>query len=93
MLKSGPKDEENMVQKMNDGMVWPDKSKDFSVAERLRIVYCAKDDLAPCGVCLTCQAAGEIEKLQKENTALKKALQLLKTENIYLKESTLVLGE
>ncbi len=78
---------------MSDDIVLPDDSKDLSVAERLRIVYCAKDDLTPCGACLTCQAADEIEKLQKENIALKKALELWEMREIYLRESKLVLGE
>jgi len=78
---------------MNDNVAFPDRGKDLSLAERLRIIYCAKDDLAPCGVCLTCQAADEIEKLQKENMAVKKALELWEMREIYLRESKLVLGE
>lgn len=41
-------------------------AQERSLAERLRIIYCANDDLDPCGVCLTCRAANEIEKLQEQ---------------------------
>ena len=37
---------------------------------RLRVLYCALDDLTPCGTCLTCQAADEIERLRKAGDAL-----------------------
>jgi hypothetical protein len=36
------------------------------IVTRLRIIHCAADDLTPCGTCLTCQAADEIERLRKE---------------------------
>jgi hypothetical protein len=51
---------------MTDNVVFFDRSKNLSLADRLRIIYCSKDNLAPCGVCLTCQAADEIERLCKE---------------------------
>ena len=35
------------------------------IVTRLRIIHCAADDLIPCGTCLTCQAADEIERLRK----------------------------
>ena len=34
------------------------------IVTRLRIIHCAADDLTPCGTCLTCQAADEIERLR-----------------------------
>jgi hypothetical protein len=70
--QNGSVDGAEMV--VQDGTVLPDKSKDLSLVERLRTIYCAKDDLDPCGVCLTCQAANEIERLLWENENLKKAL-------------------
>jgi hypothetical protein len=36
------------------------------IVTRLRIIHCAADDLTPCGTCLTCQAADEIERLRNE---------------------------
>jgi hypothetical protein len=36
------------------------------IVTRLRIIHCAADDLTPCGTCLTCQAADEIERLRAE---------------------------
>jgi len=42
-----------------NGMLLPD-----DIATRLRILYCAADDLTPCGTCLTCQVADEIERLR-----------------------------
>jgi hypothetical protein len=41
-------------------------SKKLSLAQRLRILYCTKDELTPCGVCLICRCATEIERLEKE---------------------------
>ena len=35
------------------------------IVTRLRIIHCAADDLTPCGTCLTCQAADEIEQLRR----------------------------
>lgn len=34
------------------------------IVTRLRIIHCAADDLTPCGTCLICQAADEIERLR-----------------------------
>lgn len=34
------------------------------IVTRLRVLYCAADDLTPCGTCLTCLAADEIERLR-----------------------------
>lgn len=36
------------------------------IVTRLRIIHCAADDLTPCGTCLICQAADEIERLYNE---------------------------
>ena len=34
------------------------------IVTRLRIIHCFADDLTPCGTCLICQAADEIERLR-----------------------------
>jgi hypothetical protein len=34
------------------------------IVTRLRIIHCAADDLTPCGTCLICEAADEIERLR-----------------------------
>jgi hypothetical protein len=36
------------------------------IVTRLRIIHCAADDLIPCGTCLPCQAADEIERLRAQ---------------------------
>jgi hypothetical protein len=36
------------------------------IVTRLRIIHCAADDLTPCGTCLICQAADEIERLRAQ---------------------------
>ena len=36
------------------------------IVERLRVLYCAADEMTPCGTCLTCKAADEIERLRAE---------------------------
>lgn len=36
------------------------------IVTRLRNIHCAADDLTPCGTCLICQAADEIERLRAE---------------------------
>lgn len=36
------------------------------IVERLRVIHCAADDLTPCGTCLTCLAADEIERMRAE---------------------------
>jgi hypothetical protein len=46
-----------------------DFAVDDDIVTRLRILYCAADDLTPCGTCLTCQAADEIERLRSELNA------------------------
>ena len=43
------------------------------IVERLRVIHCAADDLTPCGTCLPCQAADEIERLRAENERLRAA--------------------
>jgi len=35
------------------------------IVTRLRIIHCAADDLTPCGTCLICEAADEIEQLRR----------------------------
>jgi hypothetical protein len=42
--------------------IYPQTNQDITT--RLRIIHCAADDLTPCGTCLTCQAADEIERLR-----------------------------
>ena len=44
------------------------------IVTRLRIIHCAKDEMAYCGTCLPCQAADEIERLNHENLSLRHAL-------------------
>ena len=44
------------------------------IVTRLRIIHCAADDLTPCGTCLTCQAADEIERLRAAGDALAECL-------------------
>lgn len=39
------------------------------IVTRLRILHCFADDLTPCGTCLICQAADEIERLRAELAA------------------------
>jgi len=36
------------------------------IVTRLRIIHCAADDLTPCGTCLICEAAAEIQWLRAE---------------------------
>jgi hypothetical protein len=36
------------------------------IVTRLRIIHCAADDLTPCGTCLICEAADEIERLRAQ---------------------------
>lgn len=43
------------------------------LVERLRVIHCAADDLTPCGTCLPCQAADEIERLRAEIERLRAA--------------------
>lgn len=43
------------------------------IVTRLRVIHCAADDLTPCGTCLTCQAADEIERLRAAGDALAEA--------------------
>jgi hypothetical protein len=43
----------------------PDGSKDFTLAQRLRMIYCSKDELEPCKCCLACRAADQIECLEE----------------------------
>ena len=40
------------------------------IVTRLRVIYCAADDLTPCGTCLPCQAADEIGRLREAGDAL-----------------------
>lgn len=40
------------------------------IVTRLRVIHCAADDLTPCGTCLPCQAADEIERLWAAGDAL-----------------------
>jgi hypothetical protein len=44
------------------------------IVTRLRIIHCAADDLIPCGTCLICQAADEIERLRAAGDALAECL-------------------
>lgn len=44
------------------------------IVKRLRIIHCAADDLTPCGTCLTCQAADEIERLRAELSTVHDAI-------------------
>jgi len=37
------------------------------IVPRLRIIHCAGDNLTPCGTCLPCQAADEIERLREQS--------------------------
>jgi 3-hydroxyisobutyrate dehydrogenase-like beta-hydroxyacid dehydrogenase len=37
------------------------------IVTRLRIIHCAADDLTPCGTCLICQAADEIERMRESS--------------------------
>lgn len=53
-----------------------------SIANRLRIIHCTLDDTIQCGVCLPCEAAEEIENLQKENNRLQEIV-YMKTAEIY----------
>jgi hypothetical protein len=46
------------------------------IVTRLRIIHCAADDLTPCGTCLTCQAADEIERLRIAGDLLAAALRV-----------------
>lgn len=57
-----------------------------AIVNRLRM-----SPLPPQHVCLA--AANEIERLQSENMAMKKALELWEMREIYLRESKLILGE
>lgn len=43
----------------------PDGSKDLTLAQRLRMIYCSKDELEPCKCCLACRAADQIECLEE----------------------------
>ena len=43
------------------------------IVTRLRILHCFADDLTPCGTCLICQAADEIERLRAQVAELKYA--------------------
>ena len=44
------------------------------IVTRLRIIHCAGDDLTPCGTCLICQAADEIERLRAAGDELAECL-------------------
>jgi hypothetical protein len=44
------------------------------IVTRLRVIHCAADDLTPCGTCLICQAADEIERLRDAGDALAERL-------------------
>ena len=44
------------------------------IVTRLRIIHCAADNLTPCGTCLPCQAADEIERLRVAGDALAQRL-------------------
>ena len=48
------------------------------IVTRLRVLYCAADDLTPCGTCLTCLAADEIERLRHLSDELYRALQMVR---------------
>ncbi len=48
------------------------------IVERLRVIHCAADDLTPCGTCLTCRAADEIERLRQLSDELYRALQMVR---------------
>lgn len=47
------------------------------IVTRLRVIHCAADDLTPCGTCLPCQAAAEIERLRVEANRWKGCQSLL----------------
>ena len=47
------------------------------IVTRLRVIHCAADDLTPCGTCLPCQAADEIERLRAEVGRLRNSVDTL----------------
>jgi len=57
------------------------------IVTRLRVIHCAADDLTPCGECLPCRAADEIERLRAEVERLTH----IKSVNLY--EESLALTE
>ena len=42
------------------------------IVTRLRFIHCAADNSTPCGTCLICQAADEIERLHAEINELRR---------------------
>jgi uncharacterized membrane protein YcgQ (UPF0703/DUF1980 family) len=46
------------------------------IVTRLRIIHCAADDLTPCGTCLICEAAAEIQWLRAAGDLLAAALRV-----------------
>lgn len=60
---------------LGDEYMLPDKSREMTLAQQLRVLYCTNDDLEPCGTCLTCRAAERIESLESTGDDIVSAIQ------------------